>query len=283
MKMNNRSFNYPVLAASSNDYKNCAFEADYNFSQSADAIILKFDFDTDCAEINNLIARGAAEFMIHLECATTIFRKIIKSARGEFSAEINLSRVKNVLEIVAAVVLVKDVENFSCKDWSDDFYGLKFNLSKGNILAYKTLASLKIPDNPDNFTGEESIFSVCRIVDAENFFDVDFEGERIKINLSAAEYEFFVSANENLELQPLVNSLVILPALIYVLEELQAEGAVEDYQEKDWFISLKNNYGADFVDALQTEDTFKLAQELINLPLAMAFDSLKKVYGEGEE
>ena len=121
------------------------------------------------------------------------------------------------------------------------------------------------------------------MVDAENFFDVDFEGERIKIILSAAEYEFFVSANENLELQPLVNSLVILPALIYVLEELQTEGALEIYETKDWFISLKNNYGADFVDDLQNEDLFALAQKLINLPLARAFDSLKKVYGEGEE
>ena len=283
MKMNNRSFNYPVLAEGINDYKNCAFEADYNFSQSADAIILNFNFDTDCAEINNLIQRGAAEFVIHLECATTIFRKILKSARGEFSAEINLSRVKNVLEIVAFIIMKNDIENFSCKDWSADFYGLKFNLAKGNILAYKTLASLKIPDNPDNFAGEESIFTVCRMVDAENFFDVDFEGERIKIILSAAEYDFFVNANENLEVQPLVNSLVILPALIYVLEELQTEGALEIYETKDWFISLKNNYGADFVDDLQNEDLFELAQKLINLPLARAFDSLKKVYGEGEE
>lgn len=280
MKMNNRSFNYPVLAAGSEDYKNCAFEADYNFSQSADAIILKFDFDIDCAEIKNLIDSGAAEFMIHLECATTIFRKIIKSARGEFFAEINLSRVKNVLEIVAAVVLVKDVENFSCKDWSADFYGLKFNLAKGNILAYKTLASLKIPDNPDNFAGEESIFSVCRKVEVENYFNVDFTDEKIKITLSDAEYNFFVNANENLELQPLVNSLVILPALIYVLEQVRIDNEFENYQNLDWFISLKNNY-PNLVEEL--DDTFKLAQKLINLPLARAFDSLKKVYGEGEE
>ena len=283
MKMNNRSFNYPVLAEGINDYKNCAFEADYNFSQSADAIILNFNFDTDCAEINNLIQRGAAEFVIHLECATTIFRKILKSARGEFSAEINLSRVKNVLEIVAFIIMKNDIENFSCKDWSADFYGLKFSLAKGNILAYKTLASLKIPENPDNFATPESIFTVCRKVAVENFFEVDFTDEKIKITLSEVEYEFFVTANENLELQPLVNSLVILPALIYVLEELQEEGAIEDFQEKDWFISLKNNYGADFVDDLTKEDTFELAQKIINLPLAKAFNSLKKVYGEGEE
>ncbi len=227
-----------------------------------------------------MIDSGAAEFMVHLECATTIFRKIIKSARGEFFAEINLSRVKNVLEIVAAVVIVKDVENFSCKDWSADFYGLKFNLAKGNILAYKTLASLKIPDNPDNFAGEESIFSVCRKVEVENYFNVDFTDEKIKITLSDAEYNFFVNANENLELQPLVNSLVILPALIYVLEQVRIDNEFENYQNLDWFISLKNNY-PNLVEEL--DDTFKLAQKLINLPLARAFDSLKKVYGEGEE
>lgn len=54
------------------------------------------------------------------------------------------------------------------------------------------------------------------------------------------------------------------------------ESAVEYFQEKTRFISLKNNYGADFIDALKTEDTFNLARELINLPLARAFDSLKK-------
>ncbi|MBQ7704799.1 MAG: hypothetical protein IJT73_05145 [Selenomonadaceae bacterium] len=283
MKMNNRTFNYPVLASGRDDYKNCAFEADYNFRQTAAAIIFNFDFDTDCPEIKNLIARGEAEYVVHFESAATIFRKILKSARAEISTEISLSRVKSVLEIVAAIVLKNDVENFYCKDWSEDFSGLKFNLTKGNVLAYKTLPSLKIPDNPDNFAGNESIFTVCRAVLEETNFEVDFEGEKIKITLGGAEYDFFVGANENLELQPVVNSLVILPALIYVLEELQAEGAVEDYQYKDWFLSLKHNYGADFVDDLKNKDLFELAQELINLPMARAFESLQKIYGEDEE
>ncbi len=283
MKINNRTFNYPVLAAGRDDYKKCAFEADFNFKQTADSIIFDFDFDTDCAEINNLIASGKAEYIVHFECSATIFRKILKSATPQISTEIKLSRVKNVLEIVAAIVLKNDVENFYCKDWSEDFSGLKFNLSKGNVLAYKTLPSLKISDNPDNFAGNESIFTVCRAFLEESKFEVDFGGERIKITLGNAEYDFFVNANLNPKLQPVVNSLVILPALIYVLEELQTEGALEDYQYKDWFLSLKNNYSADFVDDLKNKDLFELAQELIQLPMARAFESLQKIYGEDEE
>ena len=282
MKIDNRIFNYPVLAAGRDDYKSCEFKADYILNQNENSLMLNFSFDTNCREIKNLINGGKAEYLVHFECPATIFRTVLKSATPQCSFEINLSRVKSVIEIVAMIILKSDVKNFICRDWSEDFSDLNFNLSKGNVLAYKTLPSLKIPDSPDKFSNPESIFTVCRKVCEDSKFDVDFEGEKIQIHLSDAEYNFFVNANSNIELQPVVNSLIVFPALIYVLEELQDEGALEYYQYKEWFLSLKNHYPALVDEINNREDLFELAQNLMNLPLTRVFESLEKLYLEDE-
>ena len=251
--------------------------------QNKNLLTLNFSFDTNCREIKNLINGGKAGYLVHFECPATIFRTVLKSSMPQCSFEINLSRVKSVLEIVAMIILKSDVENFIYRDWSEDFSGLNFNLAKGNVLAYKTLPSLKIPDNPDKFSNPESIFTVCRKIGEESKFNVDFEGEKIQIHLSDAEYNFFVNANSNDTLQPIVNSVIVFPALIYVLEELQDEGALEYYQYKEWFLSLKNHYPALIDEINNREDLFELAQKLMNLPLTRVFESLEKLYSEDEE
>lgn len=100
-----RLFPYPVLTARRDDYKTCKFTAELKPSfEAADNLILDVDFSTDCAEIKNLIAEGDAEYLLHVECPATIER----------------------LYLVAFIVLRRDVKNFSCKDWNEDFDWLSF-------------------------------------------------------------------------------------------------------------------------------------------------------------
>lgn len=151
MKINvDRLYTYPVLAEGRDDYKTCKFSAKVNyFSDATDNLVLDVDFSTNCAEIKNLIADGKAEYLLHTECQLTALRKNFTSAVEKFSCKIPFNSVKQNLECLALIVLTEDLKNFSCKDWSEDFDWLKFDLKKGNVLAYQNFQPLPFPDDPN--------------------------------------------------------------------------------------------------------------------------------------
>ena len=173
MKIDNRRlFTYPVLADGRDDYKTCKFTADVASSfDAANNLRLEVSCQTNCAEINRLIANGDAEYLLHVECPSTIYRGVTARSAKNFSCTIPLDCVRKELDITAFVVLRRDVKNFFCDDWNEDFSGLTFSLSKGSPLAYRRFQPLILPDDADIFKNVGSIFSVYkRPPDAEKFF-----------------------------------------------------------------------------------------------------------------
>ena len=188
MKIENRRlFTYPVLSSDGrDDYKTCKFFAEAKPHTNADAagnLIFDVNLSTDCAEISRLIANGDAEYLFHVECPTTIYREIFTHAVGEFVCKIPLRDVKDKLYSAIFIVLCRDVKNFSCADWNDDFDGLTFDLQKGSILAYKNFPTLTLVEEPNLFKNVGSIFSIYRrIGDAPFVFDLTTQKIRIGLN-----------------------------------------------------------------------------------------------------
>ena len=82
--------------------------------------------------------------------------------------------------------------------------------------------------------------------------------------------------------------MIVLPALVYVFEELKQEGGIETYQGKEWFISLDRTYkkrGIDFNSEILYEDktSIELAQEVMELPLNAAFSNMACLYDNDDE
>jgi len=233
-----------------------------------------------------LIAIDRAEYLIHLECPTTFFRKTLTSAAPEISTQINLSRIKKSLEIVAFIVAKRNVKDFFCADWNDDFEGLKFNLEKGNVLAYKVLPTLRLPENTD-LANNESIFLLCKkMTDDDRPFEVNLDGDKIKIFLGEADFKIFNRYAEKNDMQPILNAMVIFPTLVYVFNELHEDPQM--YESADWFISLCEAYkrrGLNFVSEITSSErkSIELAQEVMELPITNALKNLSVIYEEGDE
>ena len=216
-----KPFTYPVLAEGRDDYKTCKFNAEFQLKQTVSALNLDFEFKTDCEEINRLIATDKAEYLIHLECPTTFFRKTLSTAASNISTRISLSRIKKNLEIVALIVAKHNFKNFFCADWNEDFEGLKFEIEKGNVLAYKVLPTLRLPENID-FANTESIFLLCKkLVEDDRPFEVNLDGDKIKIFLGAEDFKTFTKYEEKNDMQPILNAMLILPTLVYIFDELR--------------------------------------------------------------
>lgn len=91
-----------------------------------------------------------------------------------------------------------------------------------------------------------------------------------------------------MEFQPILNAMIILPALVYVFEELKQDGGVEANRDREWFISLERAYekrGINFINEINDEDkpSIRLAQEAMELPLNSAFSKLADLYENDDE
>ena len=290
MNITKRLYTYPVLSEEKDDYDTTIFDVDINYLISGvNTLKIVFNITMNNSELNNLIIKQDAEYIIHIECANTSYRRIIRTTLNEEIIEIPTGKINGRLEIIGCLVAKKDLVNFNNYDWNKDYEGITFNLSKGSILAYKNIAVIDIFKNYEELANSNSIFKICkRITEESKPLEVNLESEYICVFLSTSEYENYVQFSKNMKLQPLLNSMIIFPTLVYVFEELKQEDGIEEYEGKKWFVSLKKSYqkrGLDFIDEIQNEEktSIQLAQEAMELPLTSALNNLNELFGESEE
>ncbi len=290
MNITNRLFTYPVLSDEKDDYMKSIFSVDYEQTmQGVNSLKLTFDIAMNCRELEKMILNGQAEYVIHLECSTTAYREVLQSVSKHIEHVIPIGRINGTFDAVAFVILKKNVANFSCADWIDDYSKMTFNLSAGSILAYQNLPSLDITKDYEEFINAGSIFSIYkRITEDDRPAEINLDSSKIKIGLGSRDYDIYAVYSARTELQSLFHSMLILPALVYVFEELKQEGGEETYHNKEWFLALEKSYskrGVVFMEeVLNTEKTsYQLAQEAMELPLTKALNQIPAFYETTEE
>ena len=171
MNITNRLFAYPVLSDEKDDYKDSYFNVNYEHTmQGVNSLKLSFDISMNCCDLEQLIMDGKADYVIHLECLTTAYREVLHSVSKHIEHIIPIGRINGTFDAVAFVILKKNITDFFCSDWVDDFSDTTFNLFAGSILAYQNLRSLDITKDYEEFTNAGSIFSIkcCLLAAAYN-------------------------------------------------------------------------------------------------------------------
>ena len=290
MNITNRLFTYPILSDEKDDYKNSSFSVNYeHIMQGVNSLKLSFDITMNCPELERLITEGEADYVIHLECSTTAYREILRSVSTHIEHIIPIGRINGTFEAVAFIILKKNITGFSCTDWVDEFDNTIFNLYAGSILAYQNLSSLNITKDYEEFVNASSIFTVYRrITENECPAEISLDSAQIRIGLGTKDYDVYTTYSEKTELQSLIYSMLILPALVYVFEELKLEGGVETYHNKEWFLALEKSYakrGILFIEEVLNSDktSYQLAQEAMELPLSKAFSQSPMLFDVTEE
>ena len=290
MNITNRKFVYPVLSDDKDDYIASRFNVKFeNSMDSVNSLKLTFEISMTCPELEKMIINGQAEYVIHLECSTTAYREILRSISKHIEHVIPIGRLNGSLDIVAFVILNKKVSSFSCSDWVTDYSGISFSLSQGSILAYQNLPGLDITKDYEVFTNADSIFSVYkRITDMDKPAEINLESAKIRIGLGTKDYDVYSIYSSKTELQSLFHSMLILPVLVFVFEELKQDNGQEVYHNKEWFIALEKAYakrGLVFMnEVLNTEKTsYQLAQEAMEYPISKAFGQIPVLFNSEEE
>lgn len=290
MDIRYKMYPYPVLAYFLDDYKD-KHAFDVKITQVKDGFDTKLVFEATLTnkELLGLVRSGKASFVYHLECSQTGFRKVIRTDKFSLPYVLSNHEVKNIVQICPFIVATKDITSYSSTNFDDDYKGMTFDIEEGCVLAVGQQVDAYVSDSIDDLANTPSIFSIVQNTDeAIKEMKVDGNGDKIVIQLPFNDYYSYKSLSQNPKFEPVLNALTIVPALIFVIEEMKRwESEEMKRREIDygWFRSIKHvlskEFNCDVESGLSGMDSMELAQKLIGSPLPSAFAELSG--GEGTE
>lgn len=292
MDIRYKLYPYPVLSYYSDDYVESSF--DVIMEAKKDGYDIRVDF---LAELHNLglqkyLDEGKVRIVYHIECAQTGYRKVFMTAQEQYSKKISYKKVCGRVQICPFIVAMMDLKGYVNDLFNEDYRGFRFDIDAGCIIAVGKQVNIDIDKEINDLSQTPSVFSIIKNDDeTESSMLVNMDNNKIVISLPEADYYNYRSIKDGVKVQPILNSIVIVPALIYVLEEMGRLEACEryEYNRWGWYRAIKKalftRFGLDIEVADFSEcDMFALAQKLINVPLSEALKELSMGYGiMGEE
>lgn len=282
MVIKNKLYPYPVLSPYSDDYKCGSFDVEVGIVRDGYNLTINFCASLTSEGLLELIKTGRAKYVFHLECAQTGFRVAIQTNKISEEYPVLSKNINGKLQICSFVVASSDIKNYSNLDFHDDYNGLHFDVEEGCVLAVSKMVVVNISKEIDEPSNTSSIFNVIMNTDRNcNEMLVDMAGRKILVMLPLNDYYCYKQLQKTPQAQPILNAMTIIPALVYVLEELKLYSSQDwEYLEDIlWFRVLKKTFRKQFDIDMESEDfrnqnVVELAQKLVNSPLSDAFKML---------
>ena len=278
MEIRNRLFPYPVLCDETDDYEEEELNVTSSTREGINDISVLVSFNLQNQEMLDLIRMGYAEYVLHLECSSTSFRKVIRSDVSEIAYSIPKSRVNVEVTVLALVVAKRRIENFISDSLNEDYEGESITFEKASILAYKNLPRIYVYKNYEELAGNESLFSIIKVglPDDEEVKPLTFDltGDRIKIMVDPKTYAAYIHFQQK---SSIAMSMLVMPALLYMIDELKE--SFDSFSNYMWFVKMKQFYkaqGKDFRDDVIFSDRkiVEIAQEMLKWPIGKAYRDL---------
>lgn len=282
MKIKQRINSYPILSSVSDDYINSSFKTNIDWADAKKTKI-RVDFDLNNEIIQKLIENEYAHYLVHVECPTTSFRQAYTSAKDQIIITLPQQNLNEKIEINTFIVAAKEIKEYTNSLFNMDFKGMKFYLSKGNILAIGNAVEIPI----ENKYNENSIIRITKRND--NALDA------LRVDTSKSEY-IIVSLPEKLrdlycnlgsgQFENICMSIIILPVIMVVLKRMQGAANDEDNSvtELHWYKVIESwldNKGIDIkdmdFDSEGENSVLAIAQRIFENPIKKAFEELAKI------
>lgn len=288
MEIRYKLYPYPVLTPYSNDYETGTFDTAVDIVRDGYDLRLEFSAALNCQSLQDLISRGSAKYVYHLECAQTGFRTVVQTDRLKEVFTLSGKMINGSLQICPFIVAVQDIEDYASPYFHEDYQGTSFNIEAGCVMAAGQTVIVDISKDIDDLSNTPSIFIISKNSDEScRQMQVDMDQRKIIIKLPINDFYCYKALSSSPPALPLLNSLTIVPALVYVLGKLQALSSEERsyYSNELWYKVLSRVLAAQFSCNIETEelnqqDSLILAQKLIDTPVTDAFSFLTSSFGE---
>lgn len=278
MLIRNKYFPYPVIAKGNESYATATFTSDVDFEKNGFHIRFILKASSNNEGINELIASKKASFVHHIECVQTCYRYAVITQEEEEVFQIHQSKLNGAVQISTVIVANEDLKGYKNADFSADYRGFVFNIKKGCLLAIGECIEIELNKQKDDLENTSSIFSIVPNLDPnETIINVDVSSTKSKIviRIPIKGCNIYKNLSANLELQSIMHSMIIVPALVQVFDELKASRhELYNYSNCRWFKALTKackNLKIELTEqSLENFDSYKTAQLLMDSPTMRA-------------
>ena len=270
MEIKYKLYPYPVLSSYSNDYGTGSFDVAIDIVRDGYDLRIDFLATLTCKSLQDCIKQGLAKFVYHLECAQTGFRTVVQTDKVSEVYTLLNKAVNGKLQICPFIVAVDDLKGFTSPDFHEDYKGIAFDIEAGCVMAVGKMVTVDISKDIDDLANTPSIFNISKNPD----------------ELPLSDFYSYKALSATPLALPILNSLTVIPALVYVLEELRALPIQERSENSDtlWYKVLSKALLTQFDCDIESEEfsnqnCLVLAQKLIDNPVTDAFTFLTSSFG----
>ena len=233
-----KKYPYPILTEYSDDYFDSIFLANAKLEHKGLNYLLHVEYTLVNQEIADLIKNDMAEFVAHIECASSSFRSIHKSDIDQIDIDISHKDIIGKIELSCFIIAKKEISNYTNSKFNDDYKNFKFKIYPGAPLAVAQTREFII-SNLKQYGSNQSIISFkFREGNKTKNFCVDFEGDIIYFSIPDKTTYNNILRIYDTEYAKLISSLIVTPGLIYILEHLKNCNELYLYTDKLWFKTI---------------------------------------------
>jgi len=284
MKINeNRLFPYPVLRESNNNFIHSKFKVNAKYGVLKSGYEVEINTFLENENLVRLIKEKKVSIVLHLECSKTKYRKIEKLNFGITKINIKTEFLEGKLELMGLLISKEKIEDYFSKDFHLNYEDKSFKIEKGSILGISEIPSIIIENKKEEYSSIPSIFNVTSNNEIR-YMELKLDNERIIIILPLEIYKLRNTHKNSLHSRNIVNSMILLPALMGTLYNLLDKEYKELYGNKRWFRVINSKLSKLNISledgGLYEEQIFSTAQALLE---DLLLDGMKSLNYLGDE
>lgn len=272
MKLSARSYPHPVLG-NRDDVPNAAFQASLDMTTDREQVYIAAEIKCSSQTINSLITTGDAEFVIHVECSNTMFRRAYPFSNPSHRISIPIDNLNDAVEVNVFVRAARALSTYRIPDAHPDYGTATFEVGKGDVLAVAEGQVFHIESSFDSLSRIGSIMQITESESDDAPMNANFETDKIVIYLSKKDFADYKLLKSSDGITGPLTTAIVLPVLVeglHIWREIQTEGS-DDSQR--WVKALTRKIAA--LGLENESNSLILAQKILELPVKRALTSAK--------
>lgn len=266
MRLSNKSFPHPVVG-NGDDVPGAAFQCAFQYASDKQFYFIDATVACSSVTLNKLVDRGAARFVLHVECTNTLFREAFDFCDQNKRFEIPASKLNGTVEVNCFVRAAKPLPKYRVDGAHDDYGTTAFDVRAGDILAVAEGQTFEA-ESHDTLRRIGSIMVIERSKRfGEHPMEVNFGSEKIRITLSKPDFVSYQRLKGVPLLASHLTTTIVLPVLIEALHLAATDSS--ELEDLKWHRILKSRVG----DLENETDWLKVAQLILDHPIRRAFAS----------
>ena len=267
-------FPHPVLSMDGDDYiKECTFNCYLGDDVVEDDQHIEFTigYQLECDFLQQLIEEGRALVMAYIESPNASFRKICKFPidENEVRIEVYKGEIAKKLTIKPQIIACEAIENYQSQCFNQEYFeNAIFSVRKGDILAQERQYEIIVEDI-NEFKNCASVFSIRLDEEMTDGMKVNYNDEKINIQLNRREHDRYRQLRERQEFRIFLSAMLVFPALVEAIEAMKRELLIgeEGISDKRWYLVLEKqlNKKIDIIKVNTFEEVQSISRELMLL------------------